>query len=489
MKNNLMPILLFAVCAAWGGPVWKSADPDAQSVVTKLADATELRVDVLAENLFRVRKSWTNCWTESGLNRYGILKADWPRAAFAREGGTVWTAAGELCVDAAQGTLRLKSLVSGADVAIAPRTVGKGFSIAFSLAKGERIYGLGDCSREEIMRRGKRYEIWVRNVKSYIPMPVALSRNGWGVLMNSTWRHAWDVGAKDPDAMTVEAPQGEIDFYVFLGKDYHALLDAYTRLSGRPALLPVWGYGFTYVANQNIDQYNVINECMQFRDRNIPCDVYGLEPGWMKKFYDKSVYKEWNTQRFYFPYWAPRGGHTWIAAMKRIGMKLSLWLCCDYDLFRYEEQCAAGLAKKGGRQIEVPDNITETWEDDRIGAGTAKDAKEKRKSSHEERMYQLLKCPEDDVPDGMLPWFEHLKKFVDQGAPSIRTAPGPTAARTRRCTTSIRPCTTSRWRAATRTTPVAARWSTRLAGMPASSSSSPRGPATRAAASSRSPRS
>ena len=416
MKNNLASILLFAACAAWGGPVWKSADPDAQSVVTKLADATELRVDVLAENLFRVRKSWTNCWTESGLNRYGILKADWPRAEFSREGGTVRTAAGELCVDAAQGTLRLKSRVSGADVAIAPRTVGKGFSIAFSLAKGERIYGLGDCSRKEIMRRGKRYEIWVRNVKSYIPMPVALSRNGWGVLMNSTWRHAWDVGAKDPDAMTVEAPQGEIDFYVFLGKDYPALLDAYTRLSGRPAPLPVWGYGFTYVANQNIDQYNVINECMQFRDRNIPCDVYGLEPGWMKKFYDKSVYKEWNTQRFYFPYWAPMGGHTWIAAMKRIGMKLSLWLCCDYDLFRYEEQCAAGLAKKSGRQIEVPDNITETWEDDRIGAGTAKDAKEKRKSSHEERMYQLLKCPEDDVPDGMLPWFEHLKKFVDQGA-------------------------------------------------------------------------
>ena len=416
MKNNLASILLFAACAAWGAPVWKSAGPDGQSAVTKLADSTELRVDVLAENLFRVRKSWTNCWTESGLNRYGILKADWPHAEFSREGGTVRTAAGELCVDAAQGTLRVKSRVSGADVSIAPRTVGKGFSIAFSLAKGERIYGLGDCSRKEIMRRGKRYEIWVRNVKSYIPMPVALSRNGWGVLMNSTWRHAWDVGAKDPDSMTVEAPQGEIDFYVFLGKDYHALLDAYTRLSGRPALLPVWGYGFTYVANQNIDQYNVINECMQFRDRNIPCDVYGLEPGWMKKFYDKSVYKEWNTQRFYFPYWAPRGGHTWIAAMKRIGMKLSLWLCCDYDLFRYEEQCAAGLAKKSGRQIEVPDNITETWEDDRIGTGTANDAKEKRKSSHEERMYRLLKCPEDDVPDGMLPWFEHLKKFVDQGA-------------------------------------------------------------------------
>lgn len=72
-------------------PVWKAPAPDAQSVVTRLADGASLRVDVLAENLFRVRRSWTNdaqgvVWTESGMNRYGILKGDWPKAPFAREG-------------------------------------------------------------------------------------------------------------------------------------------------------------------------------------------------------------------------------------------------------------------------------------------------------------------------------------------------------------------------------------------------------------------
>jgi alpha-glucosidase (family GH31 glycosyl hydrolase) len=416
MKKAIFSFSLLAACAAAAAPLWKASEPDSQSVVLKLSDSTELRVDVLSENLFRVRKSWTNCWTESGMNRYGILKADWPKTAFTRSGNVISTAAAECSVDPAKGTLHVKSRVSAADFTVAPRSVGKGFSISFSIAKDERIYGLGDCSRDEIMRRGKRYEIWVKNVKSYIPMPVAISRSGWGVLLNSTWRHFWDVGAKDPCAMTADAPQGEIDFYVFLGKDYPALLDIYTQLSGRSALLPVWGYGFTYVANQNIDQYNVINECMQFRDRGLPCDVYGLEPGWMSKFYDGTVYKEWNSDRFYFPYWAPAGGHTWIGAMKRIGMKLSLWLCCDYDLFRYEEQCAAGLAKKFGKKVEVPDDITETWEDDRINPTTNKTAKVKKTSHHKNKMYLKLKCPEDDVPEGMLPWFEHLKKFVDQGA-------------------------------------------------------------------------
>ena len=416
IKNAFLFLASAIAGAAFGAPVWKAPPPDAQSALVEMGQAGTLRVDVLAENLFRVRLGGKDGWTESGLNRYGILKSDWPKVAFAREGNVVRTAAASLSADPAKGTLRVKSSVSPADFTVTPRVVGKGFAVGFSLAKDERVYGLGDCSRDEIMRRGKRYDIWIRNNLCNIPIPVAYSHEGWGVLLNSTWRHAWDVGAKDPGAMVAEAPEGEIDFYLFVGKDMPALIDTYTQLSGRPALLPIWGYGFTFVANQNIDQFNVINECMQFRDRDLPCDVYGLEPGWMKKFYDNSIYKEWHSERFYFPYWSPKGGLTWIAAMKRIGMKLSLWLCCDYDLFRYEEQCAAGLAKKGGRKIEVPEGVTETWEDDRINPAASKKDSPPAKSHHAERMYRLLYCPEDEVPDGCLPWFEHLKKFVDQGA-------------------------------------------------------------------------
>lgn len=422
MKRWTM-VLAVAMGAAVGTqarPLWRAAAPNAQSVVTRLSDGMDLRVDVLADNLFRVRKSWTNAnnaaiWTESGLNRYGILKETWPATAFTRTGGTVATTTAELSVDAAQGTLRLKSRISAADVAIAPRTVGKGFAISFGLAKGERIYGLGDSGRDNLMRRGHRFDLWIRNNLCNIPIPMAVSRNGWGLLLNSTWRHAFDCGAKDPNALICEANEGEIDFYVFTGRDYRELLDIYTQLSGRPALLPIWGYGFTYVCNQNIDQFALMNEVMNFRDRDLPCDVIGLEPGWMKKFYDNSIYKEWHSDRFYFPYWAPKGDHTWVGAMKRLGAKLSLWLCCDYDLFRYEEQCAAGLAKASGRQVEVPAGVTETWEDDRINPGAAKKTAQKP-SRHKEAMYRNLNCPEDDVPDGLLPWFEHLKKFVDQGA-------------------------------------------------------------------------
>jgi alpha-glucosidase (family GH31 glycosyl hydrolase) len=419
----VFPLVLCVVltAATEARPVWKAPAADAQSAVTKLGDGTELRVDVLADNLFRVRKSWTNIngavvWTESGMNRYGILKAAWPKAPFTRQGDTLSTKSATMTVDPTAGTLRFKSLVSAADLTIAPKNVGKGFAVAFSLSKGERIYGFGDSGRDNVMRRGHRFDLWIRNNLCNIPIPIAVSRNGWGLLLNSTWRNAFDCGAKDPDALICEGSEGDVDFYIFTGQDYRALLDIYTQLAGRPALLPVWGYGFTFVCNQNVDQFALLNDAMDFRDRDLPCDVIGLEPGWMQTFYDASVRKEWHEQRFYFPYWAPKGDHTFIGALKRIGFKLSLWLCCDYDLTRYEEQCVAGLAKKGGRQVDVPQGITETWEDDRIGGGAEKkDAKAKRKSVHKGKMYDKLYCPENEFEEGQLPWFEHLKKFVDQG--------------------------------------------------------------------------
>jgi alpha-glucosidase (family GH31 glycosyl hydrolase) len=407
-------IMVLCICGAMfaGGAIagWKDAVPAKDSsLVVKTAAGESLRIDVLAENLFRVRRSAGGEWTESGMNRYGVLKRDWAAVKFAKSANALSTAAAELTVDAASGDIRLKSLVSRADVAIRSELAGKGYKVRFSLDKGERVYGLGDVSRENIQRRGHSYEIWVKNINSYIPIPMVHTTRGWGVFMNTTWRNVFDVGKTDKDALVCSAPQSELDFYVFAGKGPRELLDIYTELTGRPQLLPAFGYGFTYVTNENIDMFGLLNEARQFRDRGLPCDVIGLEPGWMEVFYDRTTRKEWNKKLFKFPHWAPKGNHTFIGALNRMGFKLSLWLCCAYDLFRYEEQCYAGQARKMGIKPEIPDDITETWQDDRI-TGENKDPRLNNK------MLKVLKAPEGGFKEGDLPWFEHLKKFVDQGA-------------------------------------------------------------------------
>ena len=355
----------------------------------------ELKVEKLGEDIWRVRlkRDGAAVWPESGMNRYGVF-ADLP---------VLSTASSLDC-------LKVKPDV---------RHVGAGFEIRFPLGRDTRVFGLGDVSRDNIQRRPGRYEIYVKNVYSYIPMPVAFTTEGWGFLVNSSWRHTIDVGKADPDAIVCTAKEGEADFYFFTGANHRAMLDTYTRLTGRPALLPVWNFGFTFVANQYIDQFALVDEAMGFRDHEIPCDVIGLEPGWMEKFYDFSTRKRWNATRFFFPYWRPTGPHTFVGAMGRIGMRLSLWLCCNYDLFRYEEELVAGKKIGAGANGVVADD-SEVWHDDKIEG-----AKKKKVGGAEPPPSALPGAYRGDPepyrhPEGSRPWFEHLRQFVDQGAQAFK---------------------------------------------------------------------
>lgn len=60
------------------------------------------------------------------------------------------------------------------------------------------------------------------------------------------------------------------------------------------------------------------------------------------------------------------GRHTFIGGLNRIGFKLSLWLCCDYDLFRYEEECVAGKPFDFGSKVNVKEATTDAFRDARI---------------------------------------------------------------------------------------------------------------------------
>ncbi|MDD4098251.1 MAG: DUF4968 domain-containing protein, partial [Lentisphaeria bacterium] len=228
-----------------------TAPLDRHSLVFNLQDRLQLRVDVLTSRLFRLRFSRNGAWTESALNRYRIYLpvAAHPDFTVAESAGAVRvvTAGAQLEVSRADGRF---SLFNAAGESLVRQTeapqVGPGFRYAWQLAPDERLYGLSDVSRENIMRRGETYEIWVRNVKSYIPIPVLFSSRNWGLLVNTTWRHQFDVGKADPDQLVCMAAQSEADFYVFTGDGYAGLLDEYTALSGRPALLPIWAYALTY---------------------------------------------------------------------------------------------------------------------------------------------------------------------------------------------------------------------------------------------------
>ena len=320
------------------------------------------------------------------LNRYGVIEDMKAPAVAAPAGGKV---------DGAFGVVEAK-------------LEGKGWTIRFPLEKGERVYGLGDASRQGIQRRPGRYEMYVKNIASYIPIPMVVTSKGRGFLLNTTWPSVVDVGKADPDAIVCTVDGGDIDFYVFTGRDYRELLDAYTRLTGRPALLPAFAFGFSYVCNQWIDAFNLLREARDFRDREVPCDVIGLEPGWMETFYDFSTRKRWDPGRFYMPYWMkPDSRNFFSRGLERMGFKLSLWLCCNYDLTRYEEELLEGKWKGAMERDAKPQEVDETFVDDHVVKPNA--IRDPRYNVECGRARAL-------GPEGTRPWFEHLKYFCDTGA-------------------------------------------------------------------------
>ena len=116
-------------------------------------------------------------------------------------------------------------------------------------------------------------------------------------------------------ASTCPAARG-VDVYVFGGPDMRHAVQRYNLFSGGGCLPPMWGLGVWYRASTELGQQEVLNFLQEFRQRHIPCDVFGLEPGWHSHAYPCSFV--WNPGTIPIP--------TGCSARRsQQGYKLNLW--------------------------------------------------------------------------------------------------------------------------------------------------------------------
>jgi alpha-glucosidase (family GH31 glycosyl hydrolase) len=287
--------------------------------------------------------------------------------------------------------------------------------ICFELPEGRRLFGLGDrgrlkndSSQDRLERRGEFADLWLQYNTAYAPVPLLVSHDGVGLLINETRRLHFDLGHNDPSVLSITCENSETDleYYVLLGDGPMGVLRAYARLTGRPILPPRWALGLTYLCHIQASARDVIEDALRMRQMDIPCDSLGLEPGWMNKFYDYSVEKQWNQNNFWFPKWLdgpnPQGT-TFLKALKNMGYHIGLWLCNEYDLTYEEERRSKQLRIAKQNEHAAVENLTQ--------------AADKQAEHGGEAIYadQLTKPDE--------PWFEHLKKFIDQGVCFFKNDP------------------------------------------------------------------
>jgi alpha-glucosidase (family GH31 glycosyl hydrolase) len=365
----------------------------------QLENHWNLKLSAFENGILRVRITPPECTGKvSGLNKYGFISEP-ERAADeeileTQESITLQSGGVSLSVNRKTGTFRL----NGPDGALLLEQTSLDFSdgfckASFAAEKDEDWVGFGDVSRTEVFRRGHTARCWLSNVKTYIAVPFFMSTRGYGVLLNSTYRSDFDMCAADPDHFSFVDRGGIFDLYLFTAPDFKRLLGLYTLLSGRPQLPPIWSFGLWHICNNIENSRDAVESGYRYRELGIPCDVIGLEPGWMSRNYDFSTEKQWNPDRF--PNMLKSFQHrnrTFIDALKQgMGFHFELWLCCDYDLTYEEVRC---LEEESSENVSEEIVMDEEEFDTRLVVPTRFDS---------------ITKPEE-------PWFEHLKNFVEFGA-------------------------------------------------------------------------
>lgn len=397
MKKILLAVACFAMTLlAQANPTHK----------VKINDGLTVSVEACSESIFRIKVSPRKDFTESLMERYELIKTDWSevKTDISDKGG-VWTLKTpeySLAINKKTGVMTVKDAKGGkvirevrflpekeglcgemrsfinekyADLKVADNGGGiigddngkfgevdkheipaaDAVSIlSISMEDGERFYGGGSTSRDHIQHRGEFLRMWTTYQQTEIPMPFMMSSRGWGVYNNSTRKSFFDIGNQQKSKFNIINTFDEADFYLMMGKDMPAILNEYTLVTGRTYVLPKWAYGLCFGPNMREEQFDILNDAVRFRQFDVPCDVFWLEPQWMEKRYDFSTKKKWNYDRFSpEPYWLqdqyPKTMHNrlFIGKLRSMGFHLGLWLCEEYDLSIQEEDIIA--ERTGGK--------------------------------------------------------------------------------------------------------------------------------------------
>lgn len=397
MKKILLAVACFAMTLlAQANPTHK----------VKINDGLTVSVEACSGSIFRIKVSPRKDFTESLMERYELIKTDWSevKTDISDKGG-VWTLKTpeySLVINKKTGVMTVKDAKGGkvirevrflpekeglcgemrsfinekyADLKVADNgggiigddngkfgevdkheipAVDAVSILSFSMEDGERFYGGGSTSRDHIQHRGEFLRMWTTYQQTEIPMPFMMSSRGWGVYNNSTRKSFFDIGSQQKTKFNIINTFDEADFYLMMGKDMPAILNEYTLVTGRTYVLPKWAYGLCFGPNMREEQFDILNDAVRFRQFDVPCDVFWLEPQWMEKRYDFSTKKKWNYDRFSpEPYWLqdqyPKTMHNrlFIGKLRSMGFHLGLWLCEEYDLSIQEEDIIA--ERTGGK--------------------------------------------------------------------------------------------------------------------------------------------
>ncbi|HZP03493.1 MAG TPA: TIM-barrel domain-containing protein [Terracidiphilus sp.] len=213
--------------------------------------------------------------------------------------------------------------------ALRGKRTSRGCIAELPLRPNEQIFGMG-LQLLSFAQRGKKKVVRVNadpkfdTGDSHAPVPFYVTTEGIGILVD-TARYATfffgdarpkpahavesvssagfdpnythNIQDGDVGKVTIEVPHAAgVDVYLFAGPEMLDAVRRYNVFSGGGVNPPEWGLGFWYRMDARGTQQSTLALADEFRDRKIPCDVIGLEPGWQTHAYSCTF--AWDKGRF-----------------------------------------------------------------------------------------------------------------------------------------------------------------------------------------------
>ncbi len=191
------------------------------------------------------------------------------------------------------------------------------------LGVGETVYGLGERFTA-LVKNGQTVETWNRDggtstEQAYKNIPFYLTNRGYGVLVNHPECVSFEVASEKVSKVQFSVAGEYLEYFVIDGPTPKAVLDRYTRFTGRPALPPAWSFGLwlTTSFTTNYDEETVNRFIDGMAERELPLHVFHFDCFWMKAFQWCDF--EWDPTTFPDP-------EGMLKRLKARGLKICVWI-------------------------------------------------------------------------------------------------------------------------------------------------------------------
>ena len=163
-------------------------------------------------------------------------------------------------------------------------------SDSLMLDVGECVYGLGERFAAYV-KNGQSIDMWnadggTASEQTYKNIPFYMTNRGYGVFVEDTSDVSFEVASEKVERVQFSAEGETIVYDVIYGGTPKAVLDGYTALTGRPALMPAWSFGLWLSTSftTNYDEKTASSFIQGMADRDIPLSVFHFDCFWMKGF-------------------------------------------------------------------------------------------------------------------------------------------------------------------------------------------------------------